>query len=90
MADGTAVEPMPHAVYVAPLPDGPILVFEGVAALVWDAVTTLDREDVVDEIAEQTASVPADIRATVDTFIADLIDRALIAVEAPPRPVRRD
>lgn len=76
------VEVHAETVYVAPLPDGPILVLEGVAALIWRAAVSMDREDAIAEVAARTDSEVALIRHDVDAFLDDMVARGLV-VEHP-------
>ena len=50
-------------VYLAPLPDGPVVVLEGVSAVLYRALTAASG-DVVQEVARRVG-VPADVRVTV-------------------------
>jgi hypothetical protein len=69
-------------VYAARLPDGPILVLDGVAALVWDAARRNRRREVAHEVAEATGADLAAIRPVIDAFIDDLVDRGLLVADA--------
>ena len=61
------------------LPDGPIVVLDGIAALIWDEACTGDRETITERVAEATDAAPDAIRADVDAFVADLVARGLLA-----------
>lgn len=65
-------------VYAARLPDGPIVVLEGVAGLIWAEACAGDRETIVDRVAAATDATADDIRADVDAFVADLVARGLL------------
>lgn len=64
-------------VYVARLPNGPIAVLDGIAALIW-AEACSDRESIADRVAELTDAAPDAIRGDVDAFVADLVARGLL------------
>ncbi|GAA1762312.1 PqqD family protein [Agromyces humatus] len=68
-------------VYVAPLPDGPIVVLEGIAVLIWGEACGGDRDTIADRVAEATDAPPDEIRAHVDAFVADLVARGLLEVQ---------
>ena len=50
-ASGVAVVEYEGAVYVAELPDGPIAVLDGVAAVIWTEACAGDRETVAERVA---------------------------------------
>ena len=64
--------------YVATLPDGPIVVLDGISALIWDEACGGDRETIVDRVAAATNVTPEAIRADVEAFVADLVARGLL------------
>jgi hypothetical protein len=65
-------------VYAAHLPAGPIVVLDGVAALIWDEACAGDRATITERVAEATDVAPDLIRADVDAFVADLVARGLL------------
>ena len=65
-------------VYAAHLPTGPIVVLEGIAALIWDEACAGDRATITERVAETTDVAPDLIRADVDSFVADLVARGLL------------
>ncbi len=66
-------------VYLAPLPDGPIRVLNGVGSLIWLEATSTDTPvDVVDRVAALVDRPPAAIRTEVDSFLADLVAAGLL------------
>jgi hypothetical protein len=77
-ADGVGVEVLGDAVYAAPLPDGPIMVLEGIAALIWREATAQPRESVADVVAATTGEDAASIRPSVDGFIDEMVSRGLL------------
>lgn len=70
-------------VYAARLPGGPIVVLEGIAALIWDEAFVGDRETIPDRVAAATDAAPDTIRADVDAFVADLVARGLLESREP-------
>lgn len=79
---GVAIIEESGSIYAALLPDGPILVLDGVAALVWDAARRSERAAVADEVAEATGADVDAIRPVIDAFIDDLVDRGLLVADA--------
>lgn len=77
---GGAVGLVEHGevLYVATLPDGPIIVLEGISALIWDEACGGDRETIVDRVAAATNATPEAIRADVEAFVAELVARGLL------------
>ena len=65
-------------VYAARLPSGPIVVLEGIAALIWDEACSGDRATITERVAAATDVAPDMIRADVDAFVADLVARGLL------------
>lgn len=78
---GVAVVQDEVAIYVALLPDGPILVMEGIAALIWDGLRRSGRDGAVREVAETTGADVEAIRPVIDAFVDDLIERGLLIAE---------
>ncbi|WDH79482.1 PqqD family protein [Microbacterium esteraromaticum] len=68
-------------VYIAPLPDGPIMVLDGVSALIWQTITdpvgATDTE-VAAHVAAATGQRPDDIAGHVTSFLDDLVRRGVI------------
>jgi hypothetical protein len=79
--DGVGVEIVGDIVYAAPLPDGPIMVLEGVAALIWREATAEPRGTVADVVAAATGQDAASIRPYVDGFIDEMVSRGLLVPE---------
>ena len=77
---GDAVGIVEHedVLYVATLPDGPIVVLDGIAGLIWDEACAGDRETIVDRVAALTDAAPDAIRVEVEAFVADLVARGLL------------
>jgi Coenzyme PQQ synthesis protein D (PqqD) len=66
-------------VYLAPLPDGPVQVLNGVGSLIWLEATATDAsDDVVDRVAALVERPPDTIRAEVDVFLARLVEAGLL------------
>lgn len=66
-------------VYAARLPDGPIVVLDGIAGLIWNEACGGERESIADRVAEATDAAPDAIRADVEAFVAGLVARGLLA-----------
>jgi hypothetical protein len=69
-------------VYVARLPDGPIHVLEGTAALIWSHALALPREQLPAAVADDVEGDPATVRAEVTAFVDDLIHHGLLVEES--------
>ena len=65
-------------VYAARLPAGPIVVLDGIAALIWNEACSGERATITERVAEATDVAPDAIRADVDGFVADLVARGLL------------
>lgn len=76
--DGVGIVDHEDVLYVATLPDGPIVVLDAISALIWDEACAGDRETIVERVAAATAAAPEAIRAHVDGFVADLVARSLL------------
>jgi hypothetical protein len=66
--------------YVAPLPDGPILVLDGIAALIWAEACAGDREHLAVRVAASLDPPGEDIAGEVDAFVSRLVERGLLRV----------
>ncbi|WP_173921747.1 PqqD family protein [Agromyces sp. Marseille-P2726] len=66
-------------IYAARLPDGPIVVLDGIAALIWNEACSGDQATIAERVAEVTDAAADDIRAHVDDFVANLVERRLLA-----------
>lgn len=82
-AGGIAALTEDDVVYAAFLPAGPIVVLDGIAALIWTETTLGDREDVAEKVAAATGSTAEEIRPHVDAFVDELVARGLL--EEHPR-----
>ena len=66
-------------VYLAPLPEGPVQVLNGVGSLIWLAATSTDTPlEVVERVAALVDRPPDTIRADVDSFLAGLVAAGLL------------
>ncbi|MBN7793406.1 PqqD family peptide modification chaperone [Microbacterium sp. 2216-1] len=68
-------------VYVAPLPDGPVLVLDGVSALIWQTALDPQIDDTVAYVADATGQRPEDIAGHVEAFVTDLVRRGALVVD---------
>lgn len=66
-------------VYAARLPGGPIIVLEGIAALIWDEASTGERATITERVAEAVDVAPDTIRGDVEAFVGELLTRGLLA-----------
>lgn len=78
VADGVGVESLVGVVYAAPLPDGPILVLEGIAALIWGEACGSPRAEVAAAVAAHTDQDAASIAPDIDRFLDEMIERGLL------------
>jgi|GEM_PF-2122133 len=67
------------AVYVARLPEGPVVVLAGTAAVVWRAACDPGEGTVADRAARSVDQDSTTIAPAVDGFLADLVERGLLA-----------
>jgi len=65
-------------VYVAQLPDGPVLVLEGVAAAIWTAATTGPAQGWVARVAQLFGESEESVSRDVATFVEDLEARGIL------------
>ncbi|MFC9917119.1 PqqD family peptide modification chaperone [Agromyces binzhouensis] len=82
LAADVGLEATGDAIYLAPLPEGPILVLEGVAALIFTEATQGDREHLVDRVVDRVAGPAEEIASHVGAFLDDLVARGLLVEEA--------
>ena len=77
-APGVGAMERDGTVYAAQLPDGPIVVLDGVAGVIWSAACAGGRATTAERVAERTDALPDDIRDDVDAFVAHLVSRGLL------------
>lgn len=65
-------------VYVARLPDGPIVQLSGTAAIIWSATVDEDGGRPVDRVAARAGVPSAQIADDVERFLASLVERGLL------------
>jgi hypothetical protein len=65
-------------VYLAHLPDGPIHVLEGTAALIWSHALSVPRSQLAAAVTEEVEGDPATIRAGVAGFVDSLLRQRLL------------
>lgn len=70
------------AVYVAPLPDGPILILRDVSAVAWRGVRQGGLKEMVARVAEATGEGADDIEPHLHAFVDDLCARGLLVLTA--------
>lgn len=86
-APGTDADTDQGLVYVAALPDGPLVVLEGPAFAIWQ-VAEGDEDSVVSRVAEFTAIGPENIRDDVEQFVELLVEQGFLE-RCGPTTVRR-
>jgi predicted transcriptional regulator len=69
---------LPDELYLTVVPDGRTVLLKGTARLIW--LVAKGGGDVVAEVAELVGRPPAEIATDVETFLADLTSRCLLAV----------
>ena len=77
-APGTAVEQHEGTVYVARLPDGPIIVLEGTAALIWVEACSSADGAISDRVGDRVDRDAAEIAGDVDALVQDFVARGLL------------
>ncbi|MEV7618635.1 PqqD family protein [Microbacterium sp. NPDC089321] len=73
--------------YVARLPDGPIIALDEVSALIWRSAGTGSRADVIATVAEATGEKPDAIAQYIHAFLDDLVARGLLVASAAAEDV---
>lgn len=79
-APGVAVVEDDDVVYAAILPDGPIVVLEGVAGVIWSEAREGPSSTIADRVAALTDASVDDIRGDVESFVDELVRRGLLTV----------
>ncbi len=77
-AAGVAVIDTGDVVYVAPLPEGPIVVLDGVAAAIWAEATSGQRSTIAGPVAALTDATVGAVGAGVEAFVDELLERGLL------------
>lgn len=78
VAPDVGQEQVGDTIYVARLPFGPLVVLEGVGALIWREARGRDTVGIVCRVAERTGTDSTTIAAAVESFIDDLVARRLL------------
>jgi len=81
-ARGVAVVDEGEIVYAASLPEGPIVVLDGVAAAIWVEACGGERSSIADRVAAVTDVAVDSVRPDVEAFVDELLRRGLL--EADP------
>lgn len=79
-APGVAVVEDDDVVYAAILPDGPIVVLDGVAGVIWSEAREGPSSTIADRVAALTDASVDDIRGDVESFVDELVRRGLLTV----------
>ncbi|GAA4345850.1 PqqD family protein [Microbacterium rhizosphaerae] len=72
-------------IYLARLPDGPILRLSGTAAIIWTTSVDGAEGPPADRVAAAVGVPTAQIAEDVDRFLASLIDQGLLTSQAQER-----
>lgn len=83
VADRVGVVELGDDVYVAHLPDGPIVSLTGTAGIVWRAAVNGPAHDVADRVAVASGLPSADIAADVTAFVQTLVEWGLLLQTEP-------
>lgn len=78
VAPRVGVTAFDEKVYVARLPDGPIQVLEGPAALIWSHALAVPRSRLADAVTAEVEGDPATIRTELAAFVDALIQQGLL------------
>lgn len=70
-------------VYVATMPDGPILVLQDEAGLIWLEATRSSPDDWLGRVARRAEASEAEVEPSARSFVDDLVARQLLVPEAP-------
>jgi hypothetical protein len=81
-AQHVGVEDHGEVVYIAPLPDGPIRVLEGVAALIWRAACAGPSHTIAPRVLFDVADPPADASDMIESVVSELRMAGLLVVES--------
>ena len=73
--------------YLARLPDGPLVMLEGAAALIWEELMRARTVAVAEQVARRVGADVSLIHADVEEFVETLADQGLIEVDG--RPARK-
>lgn len=65
-------------VYLGRLPAGPLVILQGSGSEVWRAAQDAPRESVAARVAEALGVDEAEVAASVDDFVSDLLARGLL------------
>lgn len=68
--------------YLAQLPNGPIVVLEDTAAVIWEQAVACKGPDVASGVAAATGADAGEIREDVDRFLADLVRWGLLCTRS--------
>lgn len=83
---GVTVSDDGSTVYVARLPGGPLVVLDGVAALIWVEATTAPATDWLFRVAELVDQPEGAITDDITAFVADLSARGLLVAMPSNQP----
>ncbi|REJ08018.1 hypothetical protein DY023_01780 [Microbacterium bovistercoris] len=78
LAPDTGAVEQDGIVYVAALPDGPILVLDEVPAAIWATAQEMPAEEVARHLADLTGEDLSAVQPGVTAFLDDLVRRGLL------------
>jgi hypothetical protein len=74
--------------YVARVPQGPINVLRGSAAVIWEEAVNHERAGLPGRVASRVNSSVAEVRQDVEAFVAELIQIGLLEVVSHSDPAQ--
>lgn len=77
-ASDVAVEHRGDTVYIARLPDGPIIALTGTAAVIWSEACSLASRPLADRVADHVDREADEIASHVERFVDDLVAHGLL------------
>lgn len=77
---GVAAIEVDGVAYVAPVPQGPISVLEGSAAVIWHEALAGPAAGITDRVAATAGVAPDEVRDSVAEFLAALVRHGLLVL----------
>ncbi len=78
VASGVGVVEVDGVIYVAPLPQGPVLVLAGSAAVIWQEALSGPVRTVAERVTEVCGAPPTEVADSVEAFLAELVQQGLL------------
>ena len=75
----------PRALWVAPVPEGPVARLDGVGPLIIDLLmeSPMSTDELLQQMRATLPDIPADADETVRTFLDSLVDSGILTREEP-------